>query len=97
MPKIEEIFARLSLKSYNDTFTLDESKHEINERLYEVLTDDFYLKKLTDTLCKAYPKPLEHWIEYKAMRTSPHPETVNIIAKFHIMDQKVDLVDVKFY
>jgi hypothetical protein len=97
MPKIETIYARLSLKSYDDTFTLNERPSEINERLYDVLSDDFYLKKLTDTVAKAHPSELAAWTKYREERTSPRPSDLNAVAKFTVWDQKVDLIDIAFY
>ena len=97
MPKIETIYARLVLKSYNDHFVLNERPSEINERLYDVLSDDFYLKKLTDTVAKAHPEELAPWTKYKDEYKSPHPKDIRAVAKFTVWNQKVDLIDIAFY
>jgi hypothetical protein len=52
MPKTETIYARLNVRSYQDLLQLDETRNELNARLYEVLNDDFYMKKLTETVVK---------------------------------------------
>lgn len=98
MPKIENVYARLELRAYSDSFRLLESRYELNARLYEVLSDDFYLKKLTDDLVRLHPVEFEAWLNHKQnVSFKQVPSPVTIVALFAIMDQKVDLVDVRFY
>ena len=97
MPKPEVVFARLELRPYADHFDIKEHVHEINERIYEVLKDEFYSRTLTQTLAKLHPEIFAEWSDYQSNRTRTMPEAIRAIGKFTVLDQKVDLVDIRFY
>ena len=97
MTKPEILFARLELSPIRDHFTLQETPSQIHERLYEVLKDEFYARTLTRTLEKLHPEIFADWVSYKAKPRSPMPQTIRAMGKFAVLDQKVDLVDIRFY
>lgn len=98
MPKTETVYARLNARSYQDLLQLDETRNELNARLYEVLNDDFYMKKLTETVVKYHAEDLAPWIAYRKEPTALNRhEDIRAVGKFLVTDQKVDFVDIRFY
>lgn len=93
----ETVFARVMLRNYDDVFVLDERRGDINERLLEVMSDDFYMKILTDLVKQYQPDDIATWLNYKMNYSSPRPDTIRAIAKFTVQDQKVDLVEIRFH
>lgn len=97
MPKTETVFARFSLASYDDHFKLEEHRSEINQRLYDVMTDNFYLQKLTALVEQFQPEDIAPWLARKKDYKAPNFEEIRAIAKFQVTDQKVDLVEIRFH
>lgn len=97
MPKTEIVYARLEFTNLREHVSLNEVRAEINERLYEVLKDDYYLRSLTQQLMKQHPKTLESWIEYRKNFTPTRGFHIKAIGKFEVTGQKVTLLDIKFY
>ena len=98
MPKTETVYARISLESYDRYIDLDEVRADINERLYEVLNDEFYATQLTKALEERYPEKIEPWTTYRNdPRAVNHPSRIAAVAIFNVTDQRVDFVDARFY
>ena len=91
------VFARLELRAVSDYFVLKETSREINARLFEVLNDEFYQRTLTRTLEKLHPEIFTDWVAYKKSVRNPTPKPIRAMGKFSVLDQKVDLVDIRFY
>lgn len=98
MPKTEIVYARLQFDSFRDEVKLDETRAEINERLFEVLTDDYYLKSLTQQLIKQYSENLEPWIKYRKRISTDRPDPkIQAVGRFEVTGQAVTLTTIRFY
>ena len=97
MPKTHVVYARLRMRKYDDVLTLSERASEINERLYTVLNDEFYMKKLTDAVRELHPLVFEKHGTKKEKTLSFDFTKIDAVGKFAVTDQKVDLLDIRFY
>lgn len=97
MSKPRIVYARMKLESFDKHLTLSEFKYEINRRLYEVLNDEFYTTQLTENLAKLHPAVFDAWSEYWNDALSERPKPIQLVGKFEVFNQKVQLLDVRFY
>lgn len=100
MSKTEIVYARLELQGHDKHLRLIDRKHEINERLHEVLNDEFYLKNLTQALADVHSDIFDVWARYQkhdgSLSLHEVPQ-ISAVGKFEVQDQKVTLLDVRFY
>lgn len=99
MPKTEIVYARLSLPSYATAFRLEDTKYEINERLYQVLSEEFYTEPLTKELIRLNPEIFADYVAYhdpKTRLSTTAPEKIQAVGKFEVTGEKVQLLDIRF-
>lgn len=96
MATTQIVYARMELKSYSKSFELIDRKYEINERLFEVLSEEFYTEPLTKRLIELHPEIFADYVSYRKNYEPKDVATIQAVGKFEVTDQKVELIDIRF-